>query len=242
MKLIKSIFAAGVLTLTAATAQAAPTTGLFLTMDGSGSISPTNFTLQVDAYVSSLNTIFTADPSLYGTIAIGGGIFGADYAEYFAVQTIEDAADLMDLTDAIAALDPGRGGINTGATAIGDAVTESAAALLAFETAAGIDLRLLIDVTTDGSNNTGTNPTTASSDAVSDGIDAVNCLGIGAGATCAWVGTSGTDFGTADNFADFEAALTDKLEAETGAEIPVPGTLALLGLGLLGARAAKRRS
>jgi hypothetical protein len=209
-------------------------------MDGSGSINPTEFTLQADAYVSALNTVFGANPSLYGDIAIQGTIFGSTVAEYFAARTIEDASDLMDLTDAIIGLKADRI-INTGATAIGDGIAFASNALTVFETATGVDMSLLIDVTTDGQHNSGQTPGTASTAAYAAGIDAVNCLGVGSGATCDWVVAPGVNFGVANDFASFEAALTEKLRAETGTNVPLPGTLMLLGLGLLGFRMVERK-
>ncbi|MBL8392070.1 MAG: DUF1194 domain-containing protein [Candidatus Accumulibacter sp.] len=241
---VKSILATALLAVGVSGAQAAPTTALYLTMDGSGSITAAQFTTQVTSYVTALNNIFTATPSLFGQVAIGGGIFGADFSEFFATQEITNAAALTSLTTAISNLDlpannPGRGGINQGGTAIGDAVNASASALLAYEQALQVDIDLLIDVTTDGQNNTGANPATAAGNAVQSSINSVNCLGIGASANCSWVGTNGTNFGSAPSFQEFQAALEGKIKQEF--DIPEPGTLAILGLGLLGMVASRRK-
>ncbi|MEF8719694.1 MAG: DUF1194 domain-containing protein [Candidatus Accumulibacter necessarius] len=225
--------------IAAAQVHAVPTTALYLTMDGSGSISAGDFTTQVNAYVSALNNIFAATPSLYGQVAIGGGIFGLNFVEYFQTQAISNAGVLANLTTAISGLNPGRGGVNTGATAIGDAVTASANALVAYENSLQSDLKLLIDVTTDGQNNAGSNPNTVANTLTPIPIDSVNCLGIGAAASCAWVAGAGTDFGSALNFGEFQAALQKKLEQEF--DVPEPGTLAMLGLGLLGMVASRRK-
>ena len=209
---VKSILATAVLAVGVSSAQAAPTTALYLTMDGSGSISGAQFTQQITSYVTALNNV--------------------------ATQEITDATILGNLTSALSALDPGRGGINTGATAIGDAITLSANALTAYETSLGADIKLLIDVTTDGANNLGSNPATVA-DAVTPPIDSVNCLGIGGAANCSWVGTSGTNFGNAADFVAFQGALEAKLKQEF--DVPEPGTLAVLGLGLLGMVASRRK-
>lgn len=223
----------------AANVNAAPTTALWLAMDGSGSISGPDFTTQINGYVAALNGFFAAHPSAFGQVAIGGNIFGGNLSTFFALDTIDNAGDLGALTAAIAALDPGRGGINTGATAIGDAINAAATALLTFEAAQGVDLRLVIDVTTDGQNNTGANPATASTAATAAGVNAVNCLGIGAGASCAFIGTNGTDFGIV-SFAGLAAALENKISVETG-RVSEPMSLALVGIALAGLGVARRR-
>lgn len=236
---VKSILATAVLSLGFSGAQAAPTTALYLTMDGSGSIIASDFTTQVNSYVNALNNIFAATPSLYGQVAIGAGIFGANFSQFFAPQEITNSTILGNLTTAISALNPGRGGINTGATAIGDAITSSANSLTAYETSLGVDLKLLIDVTTDGQNNSGSNPNTVANAITPSPIDSVNCLGIGAGADCSWVAGAGTDFGSAADFSAFQAALEGKIKQEF--DIPEPGTLAVLGLGLLGLLSSRRK-
>jgi hypothetical protein len=235
---LRAAIVAIALVLGAGNAKAVPTVGLYLAMDGSGSISNSDFTTQINAYTAALNAVFTANPSLYGQVGIGGSIFGGSITEFFPVTTIGTPADLAALVAAISGLNPGRGGINTNSTAIGDALTAGSNALLAYETSIGSNLKLLIDVTTDGQNNAGSNPVTVGHSLVPSSLDAINCLGIGAQADCSFVSGVGTNYGQV-SFANLDTALANKLQTEV---IPEPTALALLGVGLLTVGFVRRRS
>lgn len=241
MKLIK-LAAAMAVALSAASVQATPTVALYMAMDASGSIDATEMAQQKTSYINALNGLFTADPSLFGKVAIGAGIFGRNFLEFFATQAINNAADLSALTAAIGGLSDNLAtrGITTTNTAIGDAVLAARTFLVSYESALNTDIKLVIDVTTDGANNFGANPNVAANAVQPLPIDAVNCLGIGAGADCSWVAGAGNNFGSATNFQALEAALQIKLRQEVN-HTPEPGTLALVGLAVAGLGFAARR-
>ncbi len=227
-KNLRSIFAALTLALASAlpTQSYAVTNALYLTMDGSGSISSSNFSLQTAGYVNALNTVFGTG-SYWGT-AIGVSVFSSGVSEKFAMQTIDNAADLSTLTTAIGAItQPG------GLTAIGDAINAAASAIQAVFAGAK---NKVIDVSTDGYSNTGANPSTAANAALANGIT-TNCIGIGSGASCNF--ETGFEVMVA-SYNDFEAALIRKLQTELR-PTPEPAVAMLLALGLIGMGVARRR-
>jgi hypothetical protein len=209
---------------------AQPTNAVYFAVDGSGSISSADYALQINGYVNAFNDIL---PAFYGDVAVGVAIFGADVHEIFAIQEINNATDLNLLTGALSATIPGRDGINQSFTAIGNAIADASAAIQG--SFSGSSNRV-IDVSTDGQNNIGANPTTAANDADALGIT-TNCLGVGGSADCSFA--TGFDVAAAD-FGDFEAALRDKLQREL--PVPEPGTLILMGIGLAGLGFARRRA
>lgn len=218
------------LLLVGTSAQAVPTTELALGIDRSGSISSTDFALQRDAYANVL-----ADTSVLpqdGSVAIGVWSFGATVIEHFSLAAI-DGSNIGSLITAINNMTQ----VNSGATALGPAIEAATAAL----TGSGNDgATKLIDVSTDGFGNTGTDQVTAANNAIAAGVDQVNCLGVGSGANCNFEAGAGSFSVTVSSFGDFEAALEDKIRRETG-QVPAPATLALFGLGLLVVGAANGR-
>jgi hypothetical protein len=208
-----------------ATSANAATIGIVLGIDASGSISNTEYQLQIDAYASVLGSLLPADDS----IALGVYQFGVNVEEVFALQVI-DATAKASLLTTLGTLN--RAGINTGGTNIGGTIEAAEATLLAFGLG-NITEKALIDISTDGFWNVGSDPSTAAANAIASGIDQVNCLGVGGGANCDFVAGVDSFSLAAAGFGDFQAALELKLETELGPPIPEPGAALLFGLGSL---------
>ena len=205
-KLLGAIFALPLMFAGATSAQA---NIIGLTIDGSGSISAADFTLQKQGYINALTTLLNTD----GSNSIGVWQFIHHGPSVFTIQKINSAAKKTALLNAIGAMVQ-----LDGTTAIGDSINVAAAAINAF---AAIPANCvfgcaskLIDVSTDGDNNTGCK----SHHCCQCGLrnrHQVNCLGIGGSADCSFNNARRRwpDW-TSNNFAAFQAAITAKLSAE----------------------------
>ena len=105
MKLVRRALLGGAMALGLALggtpANAVPTLGLGLLIDGSGSISTPEFTLQRDAYVAALNAIVPTD----GSVAIVVIQFGDNLAQVEQpLLTIASAANLATVVGNIGAM------------------------------------------------------------------------------------------------------------------------------------------
>lgn len=201
---------------------------LGLAIDGSGSISSANFSLQRTGYVNALTDVLPID----GSVAVGVWQFGTTVTQVFAVTLIDSAAAKTALINAIAGMTQVGGN-----TALGPAIQTAATALLGNAITSD---RQVIDVSTDGEGNTGISQTTASANALAAGIDQINGLGIGAGANLNFVGGTGSFGVTATSFATFESTLTTKLHREITGAPDAGNTLILLSLGILGLAGLRR--
>ena len=221
---------------TMTTAKAIPI-GLGLAIDGSGSISSSNFALQRDAYVSVLDSVLDLTNPDFEPIAISVHQFATGVSEIFPLTVIDSQTAKDNLLNAISNMSQ----LGT-STNISGAIDTIANALLNFSVT--LD-RKIIDVSTDGIHNVGSrSPSTAASEAVSNGVNQVNCLGIGAGANCGFIAGTGSFSIIANNFNDFADALETKLNIEVGGDptgVPEPGTLVLLFTGIIGLGFIARR-
>lgn len=202
---------------------------LALAIDGSGSISSANFALQRNAYANVLSDLTVLPRN--GSVAIGVYQFSSSVQTVFAMQTIT-AANHGNLIAAIAGMTQ-----LGGATTIAGAINTATADIFGN----GItSTRQLIDVSTDGINNVG-DLNAAKANALAAGIDAINCIGIGAGAQCGNVQAGAGAFSLAANdFGDFEVALRQKIVREVSG-VPEPTTWAMMLLGFAVVGAAMRR-
>lgn len=231
---LKTLFASAVLAVgVLATPAHAVELELGLGIDGSGSITSSQFTLQKTAYYNVLSDASVLP--LDGSVAIGVKLFASGVTTIFPVTTITSAN--------IAALLAAINGMTrpTGSTNITGVITEFTREIFSNS----IDsARQVIDISTDGDNNIG-NLANAKANALIAGIDQINCIGIGAGANCGPVVAGNGAFSiNATDFNAFEESLRHKIKTEVvGNTVPEPATWIsmIAGFGLVGFALRRRR-
>jgi len=211
---------------------------LMLVVDVSGSVDAGEYALQKTGYVNAFN-----NPTIQAAIAsfAGSGGIAVSYVEWSgaAEQSLQvgwtqitNAAQAAAFATAIGATSRAFGG----QTAPGSAIAYGTP-LFAGNGFEGV--RNVIDVSGDGAENNGANTFNAATAAFGSGITVNGLAILGEAGLAAWyqaniVTPGGGTLYSAASFADFETAVSAKIGNEINNTIPEPGTMMLLGSGLVG--------
>ncbi|MEQ8179090.1 MAG: DUF1194 domain-containing protein [Amphiplicatus sp.] len=216
---------------------------LQLLVDVSGSISSSEFDLQRDGYAAAFQSAAVKNAianGAIGSIAVQLVYWSTSAAVAVDWYEISDAAS----ADAFAALVAAAPRSSSGSTGPGTAINFG---VPLFDNNGFDSTRQVIDVSGDGTANTGANTAAARDAALAAGIDSINGITIGGGQSLQdWylaniVGGVGGFLTVATGFDDFAQAILGKLVKEISGEIPLPAALPFLLTGLAGLGAMTRR-
>jgi len=235
--------------LIAGAAHAQPQLDLALCLDSSGSVSSSDFQLQLDGTAAAVG-----DPAIMpqdGSVRLTVIQFGSSVSVELPPTEVT-AANVSSVTTRIRNITKGGGGTNM-AGCINEAVAQITGAT-------PVSARQVIDLSTDGQPNDSAATLTASQAAQAAGIDAMNALGVGSGIDVAYLESivfpqpAGGDNGFVTVTADFSAyaqEIARKIQIETrtagGMVEPIPTlgewSIILLAalLVLVGSTALRRR-
>jgi len=217
---------------------------LALLVDVSGSVDNTEYNLQKTGYVNAFQ-----DAGIQSSIA---GLTNGIAVSYIEWSTSSSQAKLVDWThitdassaNAFANAISGTSRSSNGLTGVGAAINFGTNEVLNnnFE-----GTRTVLDVSGDGSNNSGVAAATARNAALAAGIDTINGLPIGSTSIYNYyrdnvIGGSNAFVIQAASFQDFQDAVVTKIGREINPNpVPLPATLPLLGIGLAGLVAFRRK-
>ncbi|EPR38657.1 PEP motif putative anchor domain protein [Desulfovibrio sp. X2] len=231
----------------AGTARALPVgLELALLVDVSGSVDSSEYALQKNGYINVFNNIASFgsfDPFAVTYIEWAGS---SEQAQLVQWTLITDLVSAQAFASSLAATSRAFSGL----TAPGSAINYT---LPLFDGNGFEGSRLVIDVSGDGSQNSGTSTSAARDAAVAAGftINGLPILGSESGLDTWYqnnvIGGPGSFITVADSFADFQDAVFQKLEREVVVDpvaTPEPASMLLVCVGLLGmgSRRLRRRS
>lgn len=247
----KFIFGAAFVASISATTTQAAVIELSLVIDGSGSISSSDFSLQNQAYTNIFsNNFFSTVVNPADQLWINAIQFATSAQEEIGWTLINSDAAATDFGNMFASI-----------TQLNGFTATSAATDFAIDSIINNDIdgdRLLIDVSTDGLPNIpspGQPAAIASAEnAAANGIT-VNAIGVGSAVDEVFLdafSSAGNGFYLqANSFQDYENVLNEKIRREVTGVDPVPqvgptpvtepASMLLMGLGMLGLGAARRK-